>query len=693
MPVYTIETPSGRRLKIEAETPEIALQGAKEWSAANEREQPKMSGLSASNVGMSQGLTFGFGDELMAGALAPVEAVVGGIQGKGFSLSDAYNRNLERERAMISQARESAPVATGIGELAGGLMTGGKLAGAGATLVGRTAGQGLATRAAAGAAEGAAYGGLYGFGAGEGGASERLGDAAGGAIAGGIVGGAIPVVGAGVQKTLTPVARRVGAMINPKAAQQQRGIDRVLKEAEAAGLSPEDLVRGVQEGRAVGQMDQNLSDLTRAVKRQPGPARKIINDALDEGYTANNAAAKQAAVQGLNKPIVSGSREVAVQTPENVTLLSSIHSEPNFYKWRDAFAKSKSKGADKAYSDAFARNWGTDGPPFALDNIVKSGRIPAEALRSAQRIAQAEGRPFGQTLVASLDDASGQVTFSRLPSLEETELIRRGLASATTKAFRSGDGAVGAAYRALEKELRGVLDDASPALRAVRKAYATASQIQEAGDEGLGLLSKSADEIEYLVSGKSKVEMEAMRKGFASALKAAIERGQTNRDAVRNIFGSERNRRALAALWPDKDEFAKFRRQMENAAEFSAFRQNVQGNSRTQQDLADAGELGGGLGNAARNLMTGNVRGAVVDALMTFMGRSINPAKGLPEETLRRMAQILVERNPQQIQTLLTQVEAGKKPAADFLEKAIGRMIASPEFQRNLTIGGVVTTQ
>jgi outer membrane PBP1 activator LpoA protein len=35
MATFTIEAPDGRRIKVEAETPELAMQGAQEWAAAN----------------------------------------------------------------------------------------------------------------------------------------------------------------------------------------------------------------------------------------------------------------------------------------------------------------------------------------------------------------------------------------------------------------------------------------------------------------------------------------------------------------------------------------------------------------------------------------------------------------------------------------------------------------------------------
>lgn len=662
MATFEITSPDGTKYRVTGENAQGAFQALQSHLGSASKQEPEgQSKLSGAADAFTQGVTFGFGDNLTA-----VEAGLLGRtpEGDWFDYSgtfgERYDDALKAERGQQKQFRESNPVTATAAELAGGLTTGMGLAKGGATLIGRTAGKPLMTRAGAGMAEGAAYGSAYGAGnANDGSIAEGAKD---GALLGATLGGAIPLVGAGVRSAAQPVANRIGRALNPASSQNANAADRVLSEAQKAGLSTDDLLAGVRDGRSIGQQDVMLSDLTRSVKRQPGDSRKVINDALNSGYAANNKAAKDAVSAGLD-------------------------ASDNFYKWRDGFAKAKSKNAKTAYKSAFDRNWGTKGPPFALDDIVQSGRIPAEALRSAQKIAQAEGRPFGKQLIASIDDATGQVSFSRLPSLEESELIRRGLASAASKNFRSGDGSVGAAYRNLEQEMRGILDDASPTLKKVRQSYATASQIQEAADEGLTLLNKSADEIEYLVSTKSKNEVQALRMGLASDLKNRIERGQLNRDAVRQIFGSERNRRVLEALWPSKKEFGKFQKQMENSSEFSAFRQNVQGNSRTQQDLADSGALGGGMGGAARNLLTGNLRGAAVDALISFSGRFVNPAKGLPPQQLKRMAEILVETDPQQVQKLLSGVQAGDAVAHRQLENAIRKAMDSPALQRNATVG------
>ena len=663
MPTFEIEAPDGTKYRVTGENAEGAFKALQSHlgSSPASVDEPEQSSISGAADSFTSGVTFGFGDNLTA-----LEAGLLGRTPEGDwfdyskSFGERYDDALKAEREQNTEFRKANPVTSTVAELAGGLTTGAGLAKGGATLIGRTAGKPLLTRAGAGVGEGAVYGAA--FGAGNANEGDLLQGAKEGAVLGAALGGAIPVAGAGARKVAEPIARRIGKALNPNSAQNSAAADRILTDAQKAGLTSDDLVRGVKEGRSIGQQDVLLSDLTRSVKRQPGDSRKLINEALNAGYAANNKAAKDAVSAGLN-------------------------ASDNFFKWRDSFAKSKSRNAKTAYKAAFDQNWGTKGPPFALDDIVQSGRIPAEAMRSAQKIAQAEGRPFGRQLVASIDDNTGMVSFSRLPSLEETELIRRGLSSAASKNFRSGDGSVGAAYRNLEQEMRGILDEASPTLRRVRQSYATASQIQEAADEGLTLLNKSADEIEYLVSTKSRHEIEALRMGLASKMKDEIERGQINRDAVRNIFGSERKRRTLEALWPSKQSFSTFQKQMENASEFSAFRQNVQGNSRTQQDLADSASLGGGMGGAARNLLTGNLRGAAVDALISFSGRFVNPAKGLPPQQLKRMAEILVETDPQNVQRLLSGAQAGDAAAHRALENAIRQALDNPAFQRNATVG------
>ena len=156
------------------------------------------SALTASSLGSRQGLTFNFGDELMAAATVPIELGIGAWNGqdagKGIAdrIASAYSRGLDQERALQKQAQEQNPVAYGVGNLAGGLATSSQLLKGGATLL--KGGGGAGSMIGRGAAEGALYGAAAGAGEGED-LDSRLNRAGSGALVGGAAGGALGAAG------------------------------------------------------------------------------------------------------------------------------------------------------------------------------------------------------------------------------------------------------------------------------------------------------------------------------------------------------------------------------------------------------------------------------------------------------------------------------------------------------------------
>lgn len=128
--------------------------------------------------GGAQGGTFGFGDEIVAGMIAPFSDMT-------------YDEALKAARGELETARMTRPKTTATAEIATAL----------ALPLGAAKSTGkLGLDMAKGAATGAGLSGLYGFGASEGGFQERAKDAALSAVIGGLAGGAIPLVGAGIQK-------------------------------------------------------------------------------------------------------------------------------------------------------------------------------------------------------------------------------------------------------------------------------------------------------------------------------------------------------------------------------------------------------------------------------------------------------------------------------------------------------------
>lgn len=265
--------------------------------------------LAAGNTGIQQGMTLGFGDELMAGALSPIEALKGAITGedadKGFGqrMADAYGRALDRERGTLHQAETDHPIATGAGNLAGGLMLGGKAQEAGLTLL-----KG-APSIWKGAAEGAGYGALQGFGSGEGGVQKRLDSALTGAEIGGGGGAAIGAASKAIPAIANYITAfrdpEIGSLSKPALDYARRNISPdVLQSAQELGplgtladVSPEWL--GVARG-AASVPDSRGAVVDALLQRGSGANARLANDLnASLGQVVEPSAINRTVDQGL----------------------------------------------------------------------------------------------------------------------------------------------------------------------------------------------------------------------------------------------------------------------------------------------------------------------------------------------------------------------------------------------------------
>ncbi len=201
----------------------LALARAREREAGSSGGFNPMTSLHDSATGVGQGITLGFGDEIMAGMATPFRAGYNYLTGGDPSISGAYNTELGRQRDILHGAEKRSPIGTGVGELAGGLALGGNAA-AGAAPVKAT----YPALIKQGAKQGAAYGGLYGFGSGEG-TEDRLGKAATGAAVGGATGAVLGGASAylanrGATKSMPNVADLETAKTNAYKAVDNSGV-------------------------------------------------------------------------------------------------------------------------------------------------------------------------------------------------------------------------------------------------------------------------------------------------------------------------------------------------------------------------------------------------------------------------------------------------------------------------------------
>lgn len=200
---------------------------AHEAAATAPMPQTESGVFDALSRGRDSGLMFGWDDEIAAGMLSPIEATKRFIQGQGFNLGDVYSELQKEFDTEKKQRRENHPVASAIGEVAGGLASGGGLAKAGVTLAGKATS--TAGRIAGGTGEGIAYGAV--IGAGEAEQGERSKGALTGAAIGAITGG----LGEGAVTALT--RRKVLKETIPQLADLKAASQSLYRDAKNANVA------------------------------------------------------------------------------------------------------------------------------------------------------------------------------------------------------------------------------------------------------------------------------------------------------------------------------------------------------------------------------------------------------------------------------------------------------------------------
>lgn len=193
-----VDTVPPERVAAGQSTPGQMVQTRRGMRPASRQEEVEHEGSFLNPV--SQGATFGFGDEIAAGGAALYGKMFGDLP-EHLTLGDIYKGILGEIRADNESYADANPEAAIAGEIAGGLASGGAI---GKALYGLLPkGASLGSKVKAGAAIGATEGGLYGAGTAKEG--ERLKGAQSGALTGAAFGG---VGAAAVDKVTRSLAKR-----------------------------------------------------------------------------------------------------------------------------------------------------------------------------------------------------------------------------------------------------------------------------------------------------------------------------------------------------------------------------------------------------------------------------------------------------------------------------------------------------
>jgi hypothetical protein len=311
------------------------------------------------------------------------------------------------------------------------------------------------------------------------------------------------------------------------------------------------------------------------------------------------------------------------------------------YKLSDAAAK---QVEEEAYKNAFGK--GGVISPLLLSGLTDSLKRSPQSVKNINElyVAQTGKKPFFSF------NASGDVEFSRAPTLEDAEIIRRGIQESVNEAYTGGRGAVGEALKNVESSLRANIDNSSKALADARAQAAARRSTRDAFNEGRKIFGKSADEIEIyfndLISDPASVS--ALRAGVMDALRNKMSTGQRSSMMATLANPESKEGRILRTIYP-QDDLQGILSRLELAAQSQRTKNVVLGGSSTAPTQGQAARVG--MDISAEELM--NITNPMT--AMRVLGKFINKeAPNLNEEQRNAVAKVMVSSDPQLVQKAIT---------------------------------------
>ena len=556
---------------------------------------------------VAQGFGFNFSDEVIAG-----------FRSMG---DETYEEAVAAERAALDTARSKEGSLKY--ELGGAIIPG---------LVAAPFTGGASIPATAGrlAAIGAAQGFTSAIGAGEGDIVDRVtDDPAGLALATGLSGVAGPVgqkVVAGGQKVVSALAsplKRGERFLSGKLAKPVE--DEVMRIADEAGLTVDDIVRRVGEGEIIADMSDQATNAVRAIYAKSGQGGQVISDVVSRRADELPADAKATLQADLVPDAATG----------NVT------------KYFDQSIDDLKAAEGGAYNSIFAKtaNVKSNNLNLGVQEVLQNQKFLRNKVNA---LLSAKNKP------PLFEVVEGQVKLLDDVDLETAEIVRRALADKTSATFQKGEGSLGGAIGDLEKSLRNVIDEVSPELAATRANWAKIMNSKTAFEDGKRIFGKSADDAEVffedLVAKGDMEAVAALRAGAASSLRAKSTTG-AQVSMFKNFSDLNRKERLiLEKLYPGDAAEAAFKK-LELAAQSIATKNKVLGGSPTAITEEGVKRIGTSQGLSDASSLLGGDLMAGVRLARGFLG---SKADGLSQAQLEQVAKMVVSEDAELLQKALT---------------------------------------
>ena len=587
---------------------------------------------------LGQGLSFGFGDEL--------EAMY-----RSSRSGRSYEEELADIRGSMEAYREQNPMTSIALEAAGSLPYAFLPVGG---LVG--AGRGLFKAAASGAAGGA----LYGVGTGEGSAEDRLSRIPGGAAvgaAGGVVGQVAGTAIGGLATRAIDTARRTLGNRGSRAVEAE--IQRLV---ELTGRTPDQIVADIQSGQLLAE-NRTLRDTVRDMARSSQPSGTVLRETLEARPAETARAAQEALETGLSG---QAGRARARQVEEYA-------------------------GQRAARSTSYGPFDNTVAPPQLVEAFRTAVRAEPGVVGEINSEFRRRAVLAGQEGIGNLIDvADGAVTINGDLTVGQIEMARGILAEAAQGALSSSERrTAGRGISRVEDMLRDAIDTLSPEIDGVRIGQIRANvATEEAANRAFGIgeraftmnFDDAMTQIRQIrnriasedanVSARGQAELQAFRDGFLATFqqrmgtpsRASLIRGLSDQNDL-----PSNSRQIMEEIFPDETSLQNAINRMNVAQEAAATSGGVlHGSGTAPQQAARAAQTGQTAVRAARAYM-GDMDSAFTIINDIFRNIENNP---LTEAEYMRVAQILIERNPDVVMQAL-QDPSGLRRMQTLIEQSI----------------------
>jgi hypothetical protein len=605
-------------------------------------EKPSISWADATRIFLGQGLAMRFGDEAVG--------ILRGIIDPDLTIDEA----IEEEREAIELAQKEFPNKSLALEIGGAVVPAIALSPfTGGASIPATIGRYALGTGGRLVTQGAIQGGATAVGGLEGDITERFVEnpgtiagstafgAAAGPVAQKVMGGAVNLG----SKLFDPLIRRLRGQLGKKVEDEVLRITKLTGEED-----PDVIVQKIAEGEIIADISEEGAKAIKSFYNTVPASKTIISDAVEK-----RAADKV--------------RDVTSTLQRDLVPIAPTESVVKIINSND---RQLAKMTSDAYDEVYKRydNFRSNSLNLAVQEILQkqpSLRGKVKELMTAL----GSDTPFVIK--------KGVVTITKDVDLKTAEKLRGLLSEKVDKFYKEGDGLLGEAADALEKNIRNVIDNASPDLaitRAKWKKYRTGQTNYKLGKDAFK--SKGSDEIaeefSKIVNSGDKYALEMYRAGIGHALRLKFEsRNMTTfireiADGVNKL--PRKDRKILNIVYPG-DELA-IAMQKATQAEKSIITRNTMNTGNVTQEL-EAGSTF--VGDASDLSLFGDIviRGNFASAfplISKYVKKLTGNNKGaqFTPEQAKQIARILVSENPELVKNALTNKDARNRLFARFGE-------------------------